>query len=392
MSLLGDQFMVVALPLFAVTTLGVSAAQAALLPFALKLPFLVLGLPAGAILDRLRRRPVLIACDSVQAVSYLAVALLAVAQRLPFWLLLLLIGINGCATVFFQIASTSYLPALLADPRSLQRGNIRLQLSESLSRSLGPALAGPLIAATGVASAVLANAGTFVILGADPAGDPAPPGIQRGWLVRDVRAGLAFVAHHRLLEPVLSCGTVYVLFQSMVMAILVLYCGQVLQLRAAAIGLVVGAAALGYPIGNLASGRLTDRLGAPRTLVMGAVVSVLGIVLIPVGGGVGLTPGLVAASVVHGVGEGAFGPTWLTLRQTITPAGLLGRVNSVERFLLWGAVPLGSLLASLSIRLTGLEGAMWIGALGTVLCLPPLLRRGVLASLTRPAGASIEKR
>jgi MFS family permease len=189
-----------------------------------------------------------------------------------------------------------------------------------------------------------------------------------------------------LLEPVLSCGTVYVLFQSMVMAILVLYCGQVLGLRPAAIGLVVGAAALGYPIGNLASGWLTDRLGAPRTLVLGAVVSVLGIALIPVAGTARLTPGLVAASVVHGVGEGAFGPTWSTLRQTATPSGLLGRVNSVERFLLWGAVPLGSLLASLSIRLTGLAGAMWIGALGTVLCLPPLLRRGVRASLTSPAG------
>ena len=87
--------MVVALPLLAVTTLGTSAAQAALLPFALKLPFLVLGLPAGAILDRMRRRPVLIACDIVQAVSYLDVALLALAQLLPFWLLILLIGVTG---------------------------------------------------------------------------------------------------------------------------------------------------------------------------------------------------------------------------------------------------------------------------------------------------------
>jgi MFS family permease len=172
----------------------------------------------------------------------------------------------------------------------------------------------------------------------------------------------------------------------------VLYCDQVLRLRAAAIGLVVGAAALGYPIGNLASGRLTDRLGAPRTLVLGAMVSVLRIVLIPVAGGAGLTAGLVAASIMHGVGEGAFGPTWSTLRQTATPVGLLGRVNSVERSLLWGAVPLGSLLASLSIRLTGLAGAMWIGALGTVLCLPPLLRRGVLASLPRPTGPRRKKR
>jgi MFS family permease len=165
-----------------------------------------------------------------------------------------------------------------------------------------------------------------------------------------------------------------------------------LRLRGPRQGEWSSSTALGYPIGNLASGRLTDRLGAPRTLVMGAVVSVLGILLIPVAGGAGLTAGLVAASVVHGVGEGAFGPTWSTLRQTVTPAGLLGRVNSVERFMLWGAVPLGSLLASLSIRLTGLEGAMWIGALGTVLCLPPLLRRGVLASLARPAGVRIEKR
>src|SRR5215470_7724411 len=144
LSLVGDQFMLVALPLLAVTTLGASVAQAALLPFALKLPFLFLGLPVGAILDRLRRRPTMIVCDAIQVVTCLAIAVLAVVDLLPFWLLLALVAVNGCATVFFQISYTSYLPAIVADERALHRGNARLGLSESVSRSSGPMLAGPM--------------------------------------------------------------------------------------------------------------------------------------------------------------------------------------------------------------------------------------------------------
>lgn len=387
LSLIGDRFMVVALPLFAVTVLGASAAQAALLPFALFVPFLVLGLPAGAILDRLRRRPTLIACDTAQLMSYLAIVLLAVYDMLPFWILLLLVGVNGCCTVFFQVAYSSYLPALFADPKKLHWGNTRLFFSESVSRSLGPILAGPLIALTGLLAAVIANAGTFLVsvlsllFIRQREERPVTTERERGWLVREIREGLGFVLRHPLLEPVLTCGSIYVLFLSMIEASIVLYCAEVLGLGAAEIGLVVGAAALGFPIGNLLSGRLIDRFGIPRTLVLGATVSVTGIVLMPVAGSAGSVLGLVAASVVHGIGEGAFGPTSLTLRQTVTPNHLLGRVNSVQRFLLWGAVPVGSLLAALSISLIGLTGAIWIGALGTLLCLPPLVRRGVLSEI-----------
>ncbi|KAA2267204.1 MFS transporter [Solihabitans fulvus] len=386
-SLLGDQFMVVALPLLAVTVLGTSNAQAALLPFALFLPFLPLGLPAGAILDRLRRRPTLIVCDTIQAACFLTVALLAWRHLLPFWLLMLLVGVSGCTTVFFQVAYNSYLPTLFADPRNLHRGNARLFFSESVSRSLGPVLAGPLIQFFGVVAAVFVNGVTRAVSVVSLLGirhrEERPPAVERerGWLVREIREGLRFVFGHPLLEPVLSCGSVYVLFLSMIDAIIVLYCKDVLHLNASWIGLVVGAAALGFPVGNMLSGRLIERWGTPRTLVFGAFVSVTGIVLMPIAGSAGSAVGLVAGSIVHGVGEGSFGPTSLTLRQTVTPQGLLGRVNSVQRFLLWGAVPVGSLFASLSIKLAGLSWAMWIGALGTVLCLPPLVRRGVLADL-----------
>ncbi|MEV4068063.1 hypothetical protein AB0J22_48800, partial [Nonomuraea dietziae] len=86
-------------------------------------------------------------------------------------------------------------------------------------------------------------------------------------------------------------------------------------------------------------------------------------------------------SVVHCVGEGAFSPTSITLRQTETPAELLGRVGSVQRFLLWGAIALGSLAAAGMTALAGLSASVWVGALGTVLCLPALLRRGIRAAV-----------
>ncbi len=387
-SLLGDQLMVVALPLLAVVTLGHSPAEAALLPFALFLPFLVLGLPAGAIADRCRPRLALMTCDAVQLAAFTTIALLASARLLPFALLLFLVAVAGCGTVFFQVCYSSYLPHLLTGEHALIHGNSRLFLSESLSRTLGPMTAGPIIALAGPLVAVAVNASTFLvslltlksIRHREP--KPAVPERQPGWMRREIREGLSFAFSHPLLQPVLLCGCVYVLFLSMVEATLVLYSREVLQLSPVGIGLVVGAAAAGFPIGNAVSGHLYRRLGVAWTLVLSASMSVAGLVCMPVAGNaLHSVVGLVIASVVHGVGEGTFGPTSLTLRQTATPPHLLGRVNAVQRFLVWGTVPVGSLIASCAIALSGLPAAMWIGGLGTALCLPMLVRRGILEAL-----------
>lgn len=388
-SLVGDHLMVLALPLLAVERLGRSAAEAALLPFALFVPFLFLGLPAGAIVDRARRRSVLLACDAVQLAVFLAVAALAAAGALPLWLLLILVAVAGSAAVFFQVAYTSYLPAIVSGDGALHRGNSRLFFSESVARTLGPMAGGPVIAVFGPVAALATNASTFAasilaVLGIRTR-EPAPAALARrgrGWMRREIGDGLRFALGHRLIEPVLTCGAVYVLFLSMVEAILVLYSRDVLGLSALGIGVVVGGSAAGLPVGNLLSQPIHRRLGAPRTLVAGASVSVLGVVAMAIAGNVyGSAGGLVAASVLHGIGEGTFGPTSLTLRQTQTPSALLGRVNAVQRFLLWGAVPIGSLAAAGATALGGLAATMWVGALGTTLCLPPLLRRGIWADV-----------
>ncbi|MGV9775473.1 MFS transporter [Streptosporangium sp. NPDC003464] len=390
LSLFGDQFMTLALPLLAVTVLEATPAQAALLPFALFLPFLPLGLPAGAIVDRLPRRVTMLVCDGVQVAAFGGIWALAATDALTFPLLFCLVLVSGCAVVFFQVAYTSYLPGLYPDPRDLHLGNTRLALSESASRALGPMAAGPLIHALGLVGALAANVLSFAVSVTSLAliRHREPPRAsavrERGWLRRDIATGLRFALGHPMLQPLLMCGTTYVLFLSMVETSLVLYCRNVLGLTPQWIGVVIGAAAAGYPIGNLLSARLIRRFGTPRTLLGAALVSVLGIVSMPVLGSVGGTAGaagLVAGSIVHCVGEGAFSPTSLTLRQTETPAELLGRVGAVHRFLIWGAMALGSLLAAGATALGGLSVAVWIGALGTVLCLPALLRRGLRAAV-----------
>jgi MFS family permease len=394
LSLLGDYFAVLALPLLALEVVGASAAQAALLPFALFVPYLVLGLPAGAVVDRLPRRSTMLVCEAVQTATFGAIAVLALLGALTFPLLLALAAVSGCALVFFQVAYTSYLPELLTTEDELGVGNARLFLSESVSRTLGPIIAGPVIAALGAVAAVCANAvsfaSSFATLLAIRPGAPRiePRRREPGWLVRDVREGMAFVFRHDRLEPVITCGVVYVCFLTMIESSLILYCRNVLALDSTRIGLIVGMAGAGFPVGNLLSSRLAPRFGVAWTLAVSAAVAVCGHVLTPIAGALGSVPALIIAGVIHGVGEGVFGPTALTLRQTATPEALLGRVNAVQRFLVWGSGPLGSVFAMVCIRGWGLSTSLWIGGLGTMLCLPMLLRRGVLHDL-RPRGGRI---
>jgi len=389
LNLLGDQFLVVALPLLAVQVIKVSASQAALLPFVLFLPFLIFGLPAGAIVDRLPRRLTMIVCDAIQAVVFVLITALALNGALTFPMLILLVGIAGTAVVFFQIAYTSYIPELFSSAQDLQRSNSQLFFSESITKTLGPMAAGSVIALLGIAAAIAVNAGTFVLsvlslLAIKHRHRTTKHLVKKrtnGWIYRDIREGLHFVFRHRRLEPVIMCGVVYAMFSIIIDSSLVLYCLNVLSLSPVTIGFVVGAAAAGFPLGNLLCTKLVARFGVARTLVVSAIVSISGLIFIPVAASLGSVAGLIAASVLHGIGEGVFGPTALTLRQTETPDHLLGRINSIQRFLVWGAISIGSLIAALTIKFFGLNSALWVGGLGTILCLPLLIRRDILNEL-----------
>lgn len=390
LSVTGDSFMTLALPLFAVTELHVSTARAALLPFALSLPFLVVSLPAGALIDRWRRRTVMLVCDAAQAGAFGAIVLLEHVHALAFPVLMALLSVSGCAAVFFQVACTSFLPGLVADPDRLHQANARLYLSESLAKTLGPVTAGPVISVLGPVGAIAANAcsfaGSFLTVGCITHREPRVPRDKnhaRTRLMAEIGQGLRFVVRHPVLEPVLSAGAVYVFFLSMLDATLVLYLRFARGMPTGEIGVVLGLAGIGAPLGSIASKRLADRCGAPGALVLSTAINVAGTATMPLFAGLGWTGALIACGVAHGFGDAVFGPISLTLRQNTAGPKLVGRVNSVQRFLLWGMIPLGSAAASTTITLTGLATTLWIGGLGTILCLPTLARRGVRRGVRR---------
>jgi len=386
-SITGDQLLLLALPLLAVEVLNASAAQAALLPFAMFAPFLVIGLQAGALIDRMPRKRTMMVCDLIQFIIFCSVATMALAGILTFWWLMAMVAVAGISIVFFQVAYLSYTPDLLNGGDGIQRGNIRLTFSESTARTLGPMIGGPLIAVFGLIATIFINAVTFLLSFLSLAAiktqskplESKPR--EKDWMRKDIKDGLEFVFSNKKLKPIMLCSLVYVFFLCMIEFSLVLYCRKVLNLDIDVIGFIIGATAAGLPIGNLISAKLSKMYGTSFTLVFGATVSVIGIVLIPVMGHFGSVAGLISVSILHGIGDGAFNPTSMTVRQTVTPSDLLGRVNSVQRFLVWGAIPLSSLFTSLCIEMVGLTAVMWVGGIGSLLCLVPLLRQDILDDL-----------
>ncbi len=397
LNVLGDQILIVALPLFALSIPGVLESEAVLLRFAFFLPFLFLSLIAGALIDRLPLKRVMLVCDSIQASIFLLIVVLAWFKMLSLILLLGLVFISGCVLVFFQIAYSSYLPELFSSHNDIQNGNAKLFFSESSARALGPLLAGSLIALLGIMFTIFMNCLTFVIsvltLFAIRQKSEAPKRLNQSEqrLMSDIREGLLFIFRHNKLEPVITCGSVYVLFLSMVMSCLVIYCDRILNLSPVMIGIVVGSAAIGMSIGNLLAPKVVNRYGNSQTLILGAFISVSGIVGIPISGAFHSPAFLIIAGIVHGIGEGFFSPTALTLRQTETPKQLLGRINSVQRCLLWGMIAVGSLLSSLVIHLWDISSALWLGGVGSILCLIPLLRRGILQDILKQEKAKFSE-
>ena len=200
LSLLGNQFLVIGLPLLAVQVVGASAAQAVLLPFLMFVPFLFFGLPVGAWVDRLPKRKTMILADLVQMVVYASIALLSMQGWMTFPLLMVLVFCAGVATVFFQVAYNSFLPELYSRASELQKGNAKLFFSESIARTLGPMAAGPVIAAFAPPLAILLNGGSFLVsaltLGAIRNQrtdlDRAEVAPVRMSIMSDIKAGLRF--------------------------------------------------------------------------------------------------------------------------------------------------------------------------------------------------------
>jgi MFS family permease len=380
-SCLGSSIGGVALPLVALSALHASVFAISALTAAAWLPWVVVGLPAGAWVDRLPRRRVMIAADLVSLAAFVSVPVAAWCGVLTVAQLLAVALVAGAASVFFKTAYHAFMPAVLG-PADLLEGNAKLQGSEQVANVAGPGAGGLIAQAAGSVCGVLANAVSFAVsafcLSRLKVTEPEVTGpAQR--LRQDIAEGLAIVVR----DPMLRVTTVFGCLANLVLvgyqAVLVVFLVTVVGLSPGVTGLLLALTSLGGVAGALLARRVAVRFGTARAVLFGKVLLSPAGLLIPLAGrGPGLALFVLGSvTVIAGIVAGNI--IWSGWVQTYYPARLLGRVSTSVQVFNYGAIPAGALLAGLIASHLGVRATLWImlGGLiasSLVLLLSPLPR------------------
>lgn len=367
---LGSHVTTIALQVLVVVTLHGTASDVGLLNGARWLPYLVLGLVVGALVDRRPRKPVLVATDLGRGLLLGAVPLLWLADRLTLPLLLAFMVGFGTMSLLNDAASQSFLPRLV-ERRHLLAANARLDQSSSVAQTSGPVIGGALVAALGAPLAVLVDAVSYLVSGLTIATiRVSETVVERGsgpGLRREVADGLRWVYRHPVLAPHALTTHGWFLFSSMLSTVFVPFVLLELGLSPFGLGLTLAAAGVGGLVGSLLSVRVGLRYGAGRTVVACHAAMPLAwaaIALAPQGPVPVVVAVVAAGQLVYGLALGAENANEMGYRQAVTPDELQGRMNttirSVNRAMIVVGAPLGGFLADAF----GYRPILWVGVAG----------------------------
>jgi MFS family permease len=383
-SVFGSQISALAIPLTAALILKVEPFAFAMLGTIEFLPFILFTLPAGAWVDRLRRRPILISGDLGRALALVTIPIAYALGVLTIWQLYVVGFVTGTLTVFFDVANQSYLPSIV-ERDELVEGNSKLQISQSAAQIGGPGIAGFLVSIFQAPFAILLDALSFVVSAffVFLIRRPEPPvvhhldesGRPKASIVQEVREGLRFVLGHRSLRAISAATATSNLFGNVLFSIYLLYAVNELHLSAATIGVVFAIGNVGTLGGAVLANRIAGWLGLGPTIIgsifLGSFSGVLIAVAPPGDAAIGF---LIAAGVVGGIAQMVYNITQVSYRQAICPPRMQGRMNATVRFLVWGPIPVGSIVGGILGSTIGLHGTIWVGAiLGFIPAIFPLL-------------------
>jgi MFS family permease len=371
-SIFGSQVTELALPLAAVLTLSAGPLEMGLLTAAGLAPYLVVSLPAGAWIDRLRaRRRLMVLADLGRAVLLGSIPLAYAAGALTMMQLYIVALGSGTLTVLFNTAFMTVLPRLVPE-HQLADANGRLQTSAAAAQVTGPGVAGLLVQALSAPAAILIDAVSYLFsaaaIGSMHAGnDRAQPTAERRPLRVEVGEGLRFLAGDRSLRAIAGSAATLNLFGMLIFSILILYARRELHLTAGAIGLIFAAGGVGALIGALSAPWLSRSLGQGRSIFAATAWFSVHLLVIPIASGPHAVWILAANELLGGVAVMVFDVNAMTLAQLTTPADLLGRMSATLGFVTQGAKPLGALLGGILGELLGLHGALWVAGAGGTL-------------------------
>jgi MFS family permease len=369
-SVFGDQFTALAIPLIAALTLQATPGQMGVLTAVTRAPFLLIGLFAGVWVDRLRRRPILIAGDLGRAAVLLTIPLAALLGSLSIVHLYTVGLLVGALTVFFDVAYQAFLPALVGR-QQLVEGNSKLEATRSLANLAGPGIAGVVIQVLSAPFAIVLDAISFVtsgaLIGLIRGRELTEDRPARGTMMTEVRDGLGVVFGNRLLRSIAGCTGTFNFFTSALFTLYILFATRNLGLAPAQLGLIFSLGNVFGLLGALSASRLAARFGVGRSIVAAAVLGSLGLIPIPLATRASALPLLVLSGLLTSFGVPVYNINQVSLRQAITPLRLQGRMNATMRFLVWGTMPLGGLAGGALGAALGLRLAIAVSAVGGLL-------------------------
>lgn len=369
----GSQITMLALPLIGALTLMATPWQMGALTAAGTAPIVIIGLFAGVIVDRLRRRPVLITADIARAALLLTVPLASVLGILRIEILYAVAFAVGALSLLFDVAHLAFLTSLVRR-EDLVDGNSKLEVTAATAQVVGPGLGGAIIGFLGAPFAVVLDALSFLVSGwlikrtraLEP---PRERGDERSSIWREIREGLGVVFAQPILRALMGCSATVNLFGRMFLAVYVLYMTRDLGLGPVGVGLVLATGGLGSLAGAFVGAPATRRFGFGPVLIASALAFGLTGLLVPLAvlfPSVAL-PMVVASEFGQWMSILVYYVAAITVRQAMTPDRLQGRVNATIRFVAGSALPVGALIGGALGGVIGLPLTLVVAELGTVL-------------------------
>ena len=372
-SLLGSQVTLLAMPLTAALALNATPLQMGMLGTVQYIPWLLVGLLAGAWVDRLRRRPVMVGADLGRTVLLGCIPLAALAGVLRMEYLYVVGFLVGIMNVFFDVAYAAFLPTLLPRDR-LVEGNSKLQVSASLAEIGGPGLAGALVQLVTAPLAMAVDALSFLVSALSLAwigtSEPQPtPGGDARSLLAEMRDGLRLVFSNPILRAFALASVTTNFFVDVHLAVFVLYATRELGISPLILGSMYAVGSVGGLLGSLLAERLVKWLGLGRVVVGAQMLVTLAVLAIPLSGRQAwiAVPLIVGAEALWGFAAVVYVVNTVSLRQVITPNQFQGRVAASLRFVTWGVAPLGFLLGGGLGEMIGLQATLLVAVAGPLL-------------------------
>lgn len=380
-SFLGTAVSTLALPLVALVTLGASTSEVGVISAAGLLAWLLLGLSAGAWIEGVVRRPLMITCDLVRAVALASIPVAYLLGALTVVQLVLVALVIGVGSVFFDIAAQTYLPSIVGR-NELLSGNARLQTAENAAKTGGPALGGVLVTAIGAPLTVVLDVASYLIsavsLATVRARETRPERATEQRVTARIGEGLRAVLHDPVLRPLTVVAASLNFLGAGFDTLLVPFLLRDLRLSPALIGVLIAAGGVGGVFGAASGAAIARRVGTVRALVATSVVGPLLSLLVPATvAGFGLlmfVVGLVGREICINV----YSLLARSYRQLTTQPGLLARVTASIKFLSWGVLPIGALVGGLLGQFLGNRAGLWVICVALLVTPAPLVFTGLL--------------